>query len=681
MLKKLYIADIFGTHFQFYNFGDRKYHTPLGFLLSIACYSLVAAFIGVFGTDLFKRINPKIVFEDVRPLKHKIRKLVPETFTLAWRIQDENGDTVDITNKLWIDVKYERYNRNNETNAMENSGFKFPQISCTDPSLTLDKEFVRGRKLADWSCIDYENQNTTVGGYWEADFVYYFSIWVYFCPNNNREDPKCKTLDGLKELLVQRSKLYFTFMYPEFYFEPGNLDNPLRRSYVEYFAIINVNLFKRERIYFKPISAEDDQNLLLTEFKSFNLTAHRGWQNEVGVKFDSDIENKKLSSDLYSFLIYFDKGGDRYIRTFMKLQDLAATVGGFMQLIFVIGKILSAQFNSYQRNISLINSVFDFNKDFKEDSPLEPKLSQSSGPLIIKKGNNANVVDEKSDQLKLQENKSKKTVTISSQKLVITAANLRKGANLDLLAEQDFLDNNNSIKVDESNVIEMETKKTSTGTKDKNSHPALNPSFSKYTMTTQKKDLMGYNTMKTRKDNLPDYSQKKTTELLRKLKNEEKSIEDGKTEFGLGFRLFVKKFLCRGLLTNDERELVNIYEFALDYLKEKLDISEYVTMVMNLDKIILFNFNEVQKASFKNMKKPNLFNREECNLFELELDKRDPEKIAEKQKEIEDEDMKILKYFSKKLRDNNFDISDEKLWDFLDPKYKRVIISNIDEVE
>ncbi len=55
----------------------------------------------------------------------------------------------------------------------------------------------------------------------------------------------------------------------------------------------------------------------------------------------------------------------------MKLQDLAATAGGFMQLIFIIGKVLNSHFNSYQRNITLINQLFEF----KENQEIKGVLS------------------------------------------------------------------------------------------------------------------------------------------------------------------------------------------------------------------------------------------------------------------------------------------------------------------
>ena len=128
-----------------------------------------------------------------------------------------------------------------------------------------------------WHCIDYKKFNLTVGGYWEGDFVKYISVWIYFCPGNDRNDPNCRTLNELYDLLFQRKKLYFTLMYPVFYFDPSDLQSPLKYEYEEYFSTLSINLLKRERIYFKPVEIKDDQNLLTTEFVSKTITVFRGF--------------------------------------------------------------------------------------------------------------------------------------------------------------------------------------------------------------------------------------------------------------------------------------------------------------------------------------------------------------------------------------------------------------------
>ncbi len=71
--------------------------------------------------------------------------------------------------------------------------------------------------------------------------------------------------------------------------------------------------------------------------------------------------------------------------------------------------------------------------------------------------------------------------------------------------------------------------------------------------------------------------------------------------------------------TLKEIEKVKIYEFALEYVKNKLDITSYITYMETVDKIKLFTYNEAQNIAFNNLKKPNLYNQEEMTLFELGL--------------------------------------------------------------
>ncbi len=84
----------------------------------------------------------------------------------------------------------------------------------------------------------------------------------------------------------------------------------------------------------------------------------------------------------------------------MKLTDLAASLGGIMQVTLVIGKIFTSQYNSYQRTITLINKMFEFNTNTFIDS-IDPitHLIQNYNPwnnnhIRIKKNSKSNLQSE-----------------------------------------------------------------------------------------------------------------------------------------------------------------------------------------------------------------------------------------------------------------------------------------------
>ena len=255
----------------------------------------------------------------------------------------------------------------------------FESETCNENNVH-DPAFKEGRNLANYNCIDFKKYNLTMGGFWDGEFVIKIEIKIFHCDQNDRKK-KCSSLQDLKKYLIQDDKLYFSIFYPEFFFEPNNLIDPLRYQYVNYYNQMSVNLWKKDRIFFKEVNLNDDQNLLLTEIKQDKIHAADKIGQDYVLKFDGDFTDK-VTSEVYSMVIYLSKGGDKFTRRFMKLQDLAATVGGFMQIVFIIGKILCAYFNKYERNISLFNQLFDFKEEHERRESIDVFKQTNPIPMV-----------------------------------------------------------------------------------------------------------------------------------------------------------------------------------------------------------------------------------------------------------------------------------------------------------
>ncbi len=372
-MKNLNWLDIFGTTFKFTTFKDSKFHTGIGQFLSFTTYILVGSFIGVFGLDLFNRSNPRIISEKVKPLEYTNFTINPNNFTFAWTIEDDYG-YFNFSKKLFPKIRYRRTIRNNKTGTLEKVREDVLDNSRCNSETVKDQKFLDQFNANHWHCFDFKGNDMTMGGFWDGKFMSYIYLYLYYCPDDDQNSPDCLNLSDLKNLLMKQS-LYLSIIYPEFYFDPNNLENPLRYQYKTTYNQISINIIKKERVFIKPIHADDDQNLLVTKFNKYSQLAFSRFNNDFSFKNDADYEDNTKSTKLYSLVLYFEKDGDKFSRTFMKLQDLAATVGGFMQLIFVAGKILCSYYNSYQRNIRLINELFEFNEPEKKTP--ESKISES----------------------------------------------------------------------------------------------------------------------------------------------------------------------------------------------------------------------------------------------------------------------------------------------------------------
>lgn len=227
MIKYLNYLDIFGTTFSFTTLGNSKFHTNIGYFLSFTCYALTGAFISVFGVNLINRANPKIISERVRPIDYKSALYNTTRFTFAWRIEDETGYLWDYTNKLFPEVQYHLYERDPVSNELIIKRKEIYQPErCTNENV-LDPIFIAGRNITQYFCVDFQKYNLTMGGFWDGNFVASVQIVLYHCKNNNRKGT-CSSLSDLKRYLISENKLYLSVYYPDFFFEPNNLNSPLR---------------------------------------------------------------------------------------------------------------------------------------------------------------------------------------------------------------------------------------------------------------------------------------------------------------------------------------------------------------------------------------------------------------------------------------------------------------------
>jgi len=521
--------DIFGTTFSFTTLRQSKFHTNLGYFLSLTCFALVGAFIGVFGTDLFYKINPRIISEQVRPLNHTKKNFNTSRFTFAWRIEDDNSDAWNFTNKLYPQVRYLVYEKDPITKILtKTKKIYFTPETCTDDNIQ-DPSFKVGRNISQLKCIDFQKYNLTMGGFWDGDFVIKIEIKIFHCDGDDYKK-NCSNLSDLKRYFIEENKLYFSIFYPEFFFEPNNLESPLRYQYVNYYNQISVNLLKKDRIFFKEVELEDDQNLLITEIKKDNIFAADKLGQDYVLKFDSDFTSV-VSSEVYSIVLYLSKGGDKFTRKFMKLQELAATVGGFMQLIFVFGKILSSQYNSYQRNITLFNQLFDFDDSSQNLNDILKFNTPSQIPMI---STTSGIIKPSPSLFKSTENKN---------------------------IEEAFNKPNDINKESNSNIEIIEYKK-----KANNLSPEIISIANKGNLLKQ----LTVADNRSMKDMLPSYSKEKENELIKKLNCEDEKVKESK-KFTMPCPLFCKNLLCKKKSMFSEKELkkINAYEFALNFIKEE----------------------------------------------------------------------------------------------------------------
>ncbi len=150
-----------------------------------------------FGLDLYQRKNPKVSLNKEMG-EYSITKLSNSNFTLAYRIEDDEGqifnDESIITQKVFF-YSYELID------GIWNSTLReiIERKKCEDFENFKEKEEFFNVSLKNWYCIDFENR--TWGGNWDGDFVHLFQIIVEQCINSTENNNTCSSKEKISNSL------------------------------------------------------------------------------------------------------------------------------------------------------------------------------------------------------------------------------------------------------------------------------------------------------------------------------------------------------------------------------------------------------------------------------------------------------------------------------------------------
>ncbi len=724
-MKYLDGIDIFGSSFEFSMFGSPKFHTLIGRFLSVSLYILLISFIIVFGLDLIHRKNPKVITDIQEPKIYDSVRITPENFTFAWRLEDKDSKFVDATGLLFPKVYFHFYKRNQTTRELQHErGIKLEPEICSNKTVK-DPIFLGKKDISKWYCIDFIKNNETLGGFWDADFVKYFEVKFFICPDNNPNSPNCTSIKKLKKVTSGKNRLYFSCLYPEHFFEPNKQDNPLHYNYVNYYNTISLNLQKIDRIFLKRAYLIDDKAYMLKEPKESKQISVKKFQNSENFKPDELFQDKSLPTYVYIFVIYFSQTKEKYYRTYMKAQELAAIVGGFMEILFVIGRVLSAFYNKYVLNLRLIDELFDY----REEEPLSRfSMNELNKDKNLRRREAVKNLDhekilqnidlkslqEAEDNTKRSKEKKKSDKTDKSdEETIVGPALLEKGSDLINLNPNQINPSSKSSnpsfkavdlkpriytrkrvslvpiytrklimkKISSSEENSMHSKEISKDTErdGETSELHINPQSN---WIVKKRDFMKLKNLKNRTTIIENCPNTMDEELLNNLKKEEIKEKNAKKAFNFNILNMMKIIFCNCRLNHDEKNKSNIYNFVLDFIIEKLDLISYIKLNSRFEKLLLLHYNDYQHFSFDFLKKPNLLDKKELEIFDIDFDYNcndsdtiDTTKTGKKMKS-EKLTLSLLKYYIAKLKENKLESTDEKLFDMLDNKFKKVVIEN-----
>jgi hypothetical protein len=217
------------------------------------------------------------------------------------------------------------------------------------------KDNFKNKKLNNLYC--FKNINDKLLGHYSYDYYSFFFIQFFPCKNTT-ENSKCQTKEKMDYYL---KSTFVSFQMQDIEITPLNFSYPVIGRDLDIYTTIGKKLFQELHVFFQIVNIETDLDPL--GFSDFQHV-----KSEKYLKYNSLIQMSNiLDNDIYetgeSFCNVTIKLSEKVLtekRRYTKLIEVMRDVGGFMEVILSVFKIVSFFSTNILYEKSLVNCLFEF---------------------------------------------------------------------------------------------------------------------------------------------------------------------------------------------------------------------------------------------------------------------------------------------------------------------------------
>jgi hypothetical protein len=341
--------DTSGIGYTFLINGRQKYRTTTGGILMITNLIIVIALFSGFGLDLFYRKNAKVSFNS-SIIPYKNISLSSNNFIFAYRMEDYGGLVLSNDTIAYLEIYYSYYEIINgiwEVLAYKN----FKPKKCSQLPNIEERERYYNISLTHWYCLDFDSEVTSMGGNWDGNFLNKLEVYMKQCTNStDRGD--CLPMDTLEQLFYNNkssSNYFFSYMYLETLPTMDDFKEPLKSTLINKYEMVHLKLTKRNIQIFKRVEVENDKGWFFTERDTLSTLSSDKIHTDITIK---DEVNQDI---LFTYLMYFGNRLDVYNRSYTKVQEVIANIGGFSKFFYSVLALLYSYFSVYDKNLKLVD--------------------------------------------------------------------------------------------------------------------------------------------------------------------------------------------------------------------------------------------------------------------------------------------------------------------------------------
>ena len=351
---------MFGKEPELYYKGQSKKTSLFGSILTIFFVVLYCAFFSYKFSKLLRRSD--ITFYDTFTYEAEppVIKITNENFYGGFALEDPDTYDYFIDESIYIPKAYfKRAEKKGDNFNWQVEELKLERCKL-EKFGSIHQETFKKKDLQNLYC--FQTMDFNLEGHFSYDLYSFFYIQFFPCVNTT-EKQNCKPLEIIDHYL---KNTFASFQFQDVELTPNNYSYPFRSRAADFYTTVGKRLFKEVHIFFQIVDIQTDLDWMgFDEIKDIKSEKYIKYDEMLTMTNIIEEDIYETGSSFCDFTIKLSENIRTEIRTYTKLVTILGDVGGVMEVIFTITKIMSSFSVDILYEISLVNNLFNFNIDKK----------------------------------------------------------------------------------------------------------------------------------------------------------------------------------------------------------------------------------------------------------------------------------------------------------------------------
>lgn len=363
--------DIFAFKTQLKMNRRTRFSTVIGGVFTLLLIGLSTLLFIHFGYDMINHTNPISVSSEIYVEDPILTQFSSENNFIMFGVQYPNY-THFVDETIYKITLTQSYIGSNSSKSFSKS---VPIGRCTPDDLpqasNMNKYFTDawGSPINEVLCVK-NLSNYWIQGSFDTNDYAYMQIKVSSCANNTADPtaPICKPKEIINKYL---NSGYFAICAMDYIIDPTNFSNPAQVVGKDYVSPLSLGIMKTVRRNIQTMRFISDDGFLLS-------SPNEGTYPTLNSDLESLVLDNNNQGTLIKFTMRMHHNEKIVRRTYMKVQQVLAVTGGFIQMLYLILFILSYPVISKLYFEKIINTVYNF-----EMEPNEIRKSSTSTKIYM----------------------------------------------------------------------------------------------------------------------------------------------------------------------------------------------------------------------------------------------------------------------------------------------------------